>query len=65
MIPQIYNLLETKTMMIERNKISYLSRVHAVTKRKKKKKKKKGQLWNVKKAKTKHSNSSFKYRPNQ
>ena len=62
MIPQIYNLLETKIMMIERNKISYLSRVHAVTKRKKKKK---GQLWNVKKAKTKHSNSSFKYRPNQ
>ena len=39
MIPQIYNLLETKIMMIERNKISYLSRVHAVTKRKKKKKK--------------------------
>ena len=28
-------------MMIERNKISYLSRVHAVTKRKKKKKIKK------------------------
>ena len=37
MIPQIYNLLETKIMMIERNKISYLSRVHAVTKRKKEK----------------------------
>ena len=40
MIPQIYNLLETKIMMIERNKISYLSRVHAVTKRKKKEKEK-------------------------
>jgi len=63
MIPQIYNLLETKIMMIERNKISYLSRVHAVTKKKKRKRKR--QLWNVKKAKTKHSNSSFKYRPNQ